>query len=218
MLNSIYALADMLDDASYGFLVMNGLWGAYCVIVVWRRIAQLSFKNRRASEDFVDDVCERISAGDPDGAIELCEGDGRALPYFAREAIANMELPPGKLKHRLAEAFHTDVLADIEFRIGWIMTVIKSGPLLGLFGTVLGMMAAFGRIGTGEKVEPHHIAKDIAVALICTAMGLLTAIPLNYLLSTLKVRLQKMQQSVSTGLARIVEVIVSSEIATQEAR
>ena len=58
----------------------------------------------------------------------------------------------------------------------WIATVIKCGPLLGLFGTVLGMMAAFGRIGTGEKVQPSQIADEISIALICTAMGLGTAV------------------------------------------
>ena len=45
-------------------------------------------------------------------------------------------------------------MGDLEYRTNWIATVIKCGPLLGLFGTVLGMMAAFGRIGTGEKVSP----------------------------------------------------------------
>ncbi|HEV3023693.1 MAG TPA: MotA/TolQ/ExbB proton channel family protein [Pirellulales bacterium] len=215
-MNEINKLAGFLGDASYLFLALNGLWGAYCVIVVWRRLKQLSFRSRRASDDFVEEVVERVSAGDLDGAMEICEADPRALPHFAGLAIANAELPPAKLRHMLAERFQEDVLLDLDHRISWIVTVIKSGPLLGLFGTVLGMMAAFGRIGTGEKVEPHHIAHEISIALICTAMGLMTAIPLNFLLSAVRVKLQKMQQSVSIGLARLVEVIIAGAAAPQE--
>jgi biopolymer transport protein ExbB len=181
-------------------------------------LKQLSFRTRRAADDFVEDLVERISAGDPEGAQEICEGDSRALPYLAREAIVHAELPPAKLRHMLAERFQEDVLMDLDFRISWIVTVIKSGLLLGLFGTVLGMMAAFGTIGSGQKVEPHHIAKEISIALICTAMGLMTAIPLNFLLSSVRVRLQKMQQSVSVGLARLVEVLIAGEVAPQEVR
>jgi biopolymer transport protein ExbB/TolQ len=208
-MNNINALAANLGDACYLFLAANGFWGAYCVIVVWRRLKQLSFKTRQAAEEFVEAVREPILAGDLDGAMDVCEGDPRALPYFTREALVNADLPASKLKRLISEMFQTDVLMDLEHRISWVVTAIKSGPLLGLFGTVLGMMAAFGRIGTGEKVEPHHIAKEISIALICTAMGLMTAIPLNFLLSKIRIQLQKMQQTVSVGLLRVVEAIAA---------
>ena len=81
-------------------------------------------------------------------------------------------------------------MGDLEYRTNWIATVIKSGPLLGLFGTVLGMMAAFGRIGTGEKVQPSRSPHEISIALICTAMGLVTAIPFNFMLASLNGRIR----------------------------
>jgi biopolymer transport protein ExbB/TolQ len=85
--------------------------------------------------------------------------------------------------------------------------VIKSGPLLGLFGTVLGMLAAFGRIGTGEKVQPFEIAHEISIALICTAMGLATAIPFNYMLAGLQARIRAFQDALGAGLVRILELL-----------
>ena len=60
------------------------------------------------------------------------------------------------MRQVVMEILQRDVMGDLEYRTNWIATSIKCGPLLGLFGTVLGMMAAFGRIGTGEKVEPSH--------------------------------------------------------------
>ena len=66
-------------------------------------------------------------------------------------AILNRGLGFEPMRQSVTEVLQRDVMGELEYRTNWIATVIKSGPLLGLFGTVLGMMAAFGRIGTGRK-------------------------------------------------------------------
>ena len=104
---------------------------------------------------------------------------------MAHLAVTNRELTADQLRQVVTEVVQRDVMGDLEYRTNWVATVIKSGPLLGLFGTVLGMMAAFGRIGTGEKVQPSQIAAEISIALVCTAMGLATAIPFNFMLASL---------------------------------
>ena len=86
------------------------------------------------------------------------------------------------------------------------------------FGTVLGMMAAFGRLGTGDKVQPSQIAAEISVALICTAMGLATAIPFNYILASLSIRLRMLQESLSFGLSSFLEHCKGMQAKTAEGR
>jgi biopolymer transport protein ExbB len=120
-------------------------------------------------------------------------------------ALTNRDLSFSQLRQVVAEAIQRDIVADLENRMNWIVIVIKSGPLLGLFGTVLGMMAAFGRIALGEKVSPAQIADDISVALITTAMGLMTAIPLGYILAGLTIRVRLLQDSLASALTRILE-------------
>jgi biopolymer transport protein ExbB len=202
---NINKLAGMLGDASYGFLMCNFLWGLYCVILLWRRLSQLAFRSEREQLDFLDEMEADLNSGDLAAASARCDRDVRALPSLATVAIANHRLGYDQLRQLVAELMQRDVLAGLEHRLSWIATVIKSGPLLGLFGTVLGMMAAFGRIGTGEKVQPSQIAHEISIALICTAMGLMTAIPFNYLLSNLNIRVRSLQESLSSGLTRFLE-------------
>lgn len=205
-------LAALLGDACYGFLAINFLFGLYCVILIWRRLGQLRFKSVDAESAFVEELQAHFDAGDYEAAAKQCDYDYRALPRLSLLLITNRDLGFRQVRQLVAESMQRHILADLEYRLSWIVTVIKSGPLLGLFGTVLGMMAAFGRIGTGEKVQPSQIADEISIALICTAMGLATAIPLGYILSSLTIRVRLLQESLGTGMARILEHFRPDEV------
>lgn len=78
-------------------------------------------------------------------------------------------------------------------------TVVTLAPLLGLFGTVTGMIRAFGLLGASELGAPTQITGGIAEALIATAFGLLIAmialLPFNYLNS----RLEQARQEIETA-------------------
>lgn len=198
---------NVMDDLCYVFLALNALWGLFCVIVVWRRLGQLRFKSEELQAEFLSQLEGPLKHGDFESAAQLIEGDPRALPQLALLAFANRDLGNRKLRQFVVDFFQRNVLADLEYRISWIVTVIKSGPLLGLYGTVMGMMAAFGRIGTGEKIEPSQIADDISVALIATAMGLTTAIPFTFVLASINIRLRKLQDLVGLGLTRLLETM-----------
>ena len=201
----VNVLAGHMGDACYVFLAMNFLWGLYCVILLWRRVLRLRFADEKSLTEFLHTIQQMLDAGDFEAAKKMCEDEPRALPQLVLAAIDNRDLSESQLRQLVAELMQRNVLADLEYRISWVATVIKSGPLLGLFGTVLGMMAAFGRIGTGEKVQPFQIADEIAIALICTAMGLITAIPFTYLLASLNIRIRILQDSLASGMTRFLE-------------
>ncbi len=198
-------LAARAGDACYILLTLNFLWGLYCVISTFRRVKQLRFRTEAEQSDFVSTISQLIKQRNYEQAMVLCEDDPRALPQLALASLKNRNLGFDQLRQLLGEMLQRDVFGDLEYRISWIATSIKNGPLLGLFGTVLGMMAAFGRIGQGQKVEPAQIADEIAVALICTAMGLATAIPFGYLLAAINIRVRVLQDSLGAGLLRLLE-------------
>jgi biopolymer transport protein ExbB/TolQ len=204
-MGAAYALAKHLGDACYAFLAINFFWGLFCVIMAFRRVWQLSFSSRQKQNEFLEELLPKLEAGQYAAAAEMCANDSRALPQLAHVAILNRDLGYDSLRQVLTELLQQDVLGELEYRISWIATTIKSGPLLGLFGTVLGMMAAFGRIGTGEKVQPSQIAAEISIALICTAMGLATAIPFNFLLAAINIRMRRLQESLASGLVQVLE-------------
>ena len=201
----VLELVKWLADACYGLLALNFLWGLFCVILVWRRLGELRFRSAVAEAEYVEETDVLLRSRNYQAATEKSDYDFRALPRLVLLMLANREKEYGQLRQLVSTSLQRDILADIENRLSWIVTVIKNGPLLGLFGTVLGMMAAFGRIGTGEKVQPAQIADEISVALICTAMGLGTAIPFGYILAGLNSRTRVLQQSLESGLTRLLQ-------------
>ncbi len=75
----------------------------------------------------------------------------------------------------------------LKSRLGVLDTIITLAPLLGLLGTVIGMISSFGIMSEAGLGQPHAVTGGVAEALIATATGLLiailTLIPYNYFTS-----------------------------------
>lgn len=204
---NVNQLADKMADATFGLLAINFLWGLYCVLVLWRHVSNLKFRREEDQTEFLGNVAQYVEAKDYDSAIQFCQEDDRALARLTEAAIENRGMRFDALRQLMGDMMQRNILAEMERRMGWIAIVIKSGPLLGLFGTVLGMMAAFARLGTGEKIQPSQIAKEISIALICTAMGLLTAIPFGYMLGSLNNRVRSLMESLNFGVSWFLNLL-----------
>jgi biopolymer transport protein ExbB len=209
---NINELAGYLGWACYVFLTINFFWGLYCVILGWRRVATLNFRNQDQQDEFLEQYMNLMRQHNYTAAAEMTDDDPRALPHLAHITATHHALGFEPLRQKVMEVMQRDVMGSLEYRTSWIATVIKSGPLLGLFGTVLGMMAAFGTIGEGV-VDATFIAREISIALICTAMGLMTAIPFNFLLASINVRVRRLQDSLTFGLVMILDYLKKEEAA-----
>ena len=102
------------------------------MILLWRRVLALRFSSEQSQAQFLGDLQDHLDAGDFNGAAQMCETDERALPQLALAAIENRELGESQLRQLIAELMQRNILADLESRLSWVATVIKSGPLLGI--------------------------------------------------------------------------------------
>ncbi len=199
------SMYDIIGNSTYGALALIALWGIYCIVIVWSRVAQKRFKDEDSQDAFLDDIEELVATGDFDGASEYVRGDQRAIPQMVELAINNRSLGYKRARQVMLDRFQRDVLSDLEYRLSWVSTCIKTAPMVGLFGTVFGMMGAFKTLASSESVEPSALAGDIQVALVTTACGLAIAIPLMLLVSTVNIRISKMEDLIGSGLTRFFE-------------
>lgn len=94
---------------------------------------------------------------------------------FLRVILDNRDKPAWWVESRAG-----DEARQIEKALGrglWVLeTVVTAAPLLGLLGTITGMMHAFNLIGAGGLVDPTGVTGGVAQALIATALGLFIAL------------------------------------------
>jgi biopolymer transport protein ExbB/TolQ len=194
-----------VGNSVYFFQAILAFVGADALIMVWRRVRSTGFDDQEEQEEFLAELEQSLEARNFDAAAELCEGDRRTITQLALYSIAHRELGYAQLRSRVAERFQQDLMADIEHRLSWVGTAIKTEPMLGLLGTVMGMMGAFAKLGSGEKVDPSQMATDIQFALITTAVGLAIAVPLMVGLASVNIQIRKMEDLVGSGLGRLFE-------------
>ena len=203
----------VLGYAIYLVMFLIALWGAFCVVMVWARVKQKQFNNEAQQSEFLEAVEEPLAKGDYASAEEVCDGDRRATCQLSQLAIVNRKLGFAKVKQLVADRFQRDVLQDLEYRLSWVYTVIKAAPMIGLLGTVLGMMAAFAKLAVpGANVEVAKLAQDIQFALITTALGLTIAIPLVMCTAYINIQIKKMEDLVSYGINQFLEIFREANI------
>ena len=149
--------------------------------VVFERIIFIVRKKRSRKPHVIENILTNVEQGNIQQSIE----QGENCPDFVVRTLVY------GLKHR-EKGFSNALLqaANQELRrfsqgLTVLDTTITLAPLLGLLGTVTGMIHAFGLLGGQELEAPTVITGGIAEALIATAFGLAIAIisliPFNYL-------------------------------------
>ena len=139
-------------------------------------------RNKQAPDDVFYRIDEALKTGDTEGAMAVCNAPenrsfltrvfGSALMRCARSPFGFLELRSALEESGQREA---DRLHRYNDSIGIIAAV---GPMMGLLGTVIGMIGAFATIGQLEgAARSQQLASYMSIALVCTAEGLIIAIP-----------------------------------------
>ena len=203
--------------AIYTAMGIAAAYGVYCFVVLMRRVVQKSFPSRESAESFLDDIGEQLESSNFDGALELCDSPelwARAVPQLVIVAVENRNKPIRKIRQMLSEFFEREIIADFDARMAWLNTIVKAAPMLGLLGTVVGMIGAFRTIaGSGETgVQPSELADDISLALITTACGLAIAIPIVIFSNVANARISKLQDSVDKELGVVLDDLEAVQV------
>ncbi|MBL9214862.1 MAG: MotA/TolQ/ExbB proton channel family protein [Opitutaceae bacterium] len=152
------------------------------ITVAIERMIFIVRENRRREPELVDKMLEKVESNDIDGALELGK---KSQDYVARILVYALT----HKEHSLGNAFTRAASQELQrFSQGLptLDTCITAAPLLGLLGTVTGMMGTFGALGGGDiGAAASKITGGVAEALIATMCGLAIAImgllPFNYL-------------------------------------
>ncbi len=138
-------------------------------------------------------------------AINLCEATKNYITNIVGAAIAKVGDGFDAMLDAAGGATDNENM-KLQHKISWLPLFGNIGPLMGLFGTVVGMVIAFTSIAqaTGTP-SPQELALGIFTALVTTVWGLLVAMPATFFAYIFKVRVQKIAFELSGVAMEIVE-------------
>jgi biopolymer transport protein ExbB len=184
-----------------------GIWGLYCIAWMWQHLGRRAFSRRAEEREFVDQTSAALDRGAFEEAEQLASAPKvwlKGIPMLSRFAIQNRHLSHAKLQHLLAIRMDSDVMAGVAESVATVNTCIKTAPMLGLFGTVVGMIQAFGKIATQTSPDASKLSGGIALALWATAGGLFVAVTLLLLINFVIVRKRRVEDATIGGIQQIV--------------
>jgi biopolymer transport protein ExbB len=191
------------------------MWPLLCtslvaVTVVFERLLFLIREQSRRKPEAVEDILGGVERNEVSAAIQTGSGSS---DFVARTLVYALEQRQKSLSNALLRAANRE-LKRFNRGLAVLDTIITLAPLLGLLGTVTGMIHAFGLIG-GELDSPMAITGGVAEALIATAFGLgiaITAlIPFNYL----NARLEEARLEIQDAATHL-ELLISKSPAAKE--
>jgi biopolymer transport protein ExbB len=134
------------------------------------------WKRRGTPDQTFSFAMQKLSTGNTDEAAFALKSTSHPMGAAALLALRNTGSSPGTLEERLQVALSQQKLL-LERNLGILGTMAAIAPLIGLLGTVWGIMRAFQDMSLAGSAAPSVVAAGVAEALVTTAAGLVVAVP-----------------------------------------
>lgn len=159
-------------------------------------------------ESFIPAFEEYVRSGQMEPALELCRAETGHIPEVFAYAVEHREDGMIAVRKSLAARIELQILPRLRRRMSALAVIAKTEPMLGLFGTVQGMIGAFIQIAQPEgNKDPAVLAENIGLALVTTFIGLLVAIPVIYFLTYFRSRVQQFELDLELYVQRCLELL-----------
>lgn len=172
----------------FGFLIF--LVSFIMVALIMMDILQLRRVNYLPA-DFVEQFEQKLNSKDYQGAYDLAKNDESFIGRVLAAGMARLPRGYDDMVQGMQEVADDETMA-MEHKLSYLGLIASVAPMLGLLGTVQGMVLSFQVIATSTtQPKPYELADGIATALFTTLEGLIVAIPAIIAFSIFKNRLAR---------------------------
>jgi biopolymer transport protein ExbB len=166
---------------------------------------------REVPKTFMKRAMTQLRAGDLRGAYQMCEGRDELIANVLRAGLKVHNHDRYVIQDAMEGEGERGATALWQ-RVSYLNNIGVIAPLLGLLGTVWGMIRAFGAIALEDaEVKSISMAYSVAQAMITTAAGLVLAIPAMVAYFYLRGRVIKIVATVEQQASEIIEVLSRSD-------
>jgi biopolymer transport protein ExbB len=190
-----------------GFLLLLSIYFTALVIRL--------FMEFRVSEAVPAPLVEKLEAAIRDkkfqDAYDVCKDNDSFLARLVRTGIAN--LPAGRAEAKEAMQLVTEeMVTTLEMKISYLAIIGTLGPMIGLVGTIWGMILSFQEIATagGAQPRPEKVAEGISTALFITLEGVSLAVPAIFFFAFFRNRIAQMTMETTRVADRTINSLVAA--------
>lgn len=204
----IQQILDFIERGGPVIMVPLLLCGVVAVAVIIERMVALS----RASGDsgrLMQQVREAVMRGDIPAAVALAEGAPGPAAAVIANGLRNAHLSHDEIERTMEELAMAEV-PELSRRLAWLDTIITLAPLLGLLGTVTGMIQAFQFVGGSGAGAVSGVTQGVGEALYATATGLTIAAVALVFYNYLTDRVREIIASMELRATQLLNIIASS--------
>lgn len=194
-------------DASQSFLSWmieaSGIFGGLILLLSFMMVALVMMNILQVRRDnfvpqsFIEQFEQRLNARDFQGAYEQARADDSLVARVLAAGLAKVNLGYERAVEGMQEVGDDENMA-LEHRLSYLALISAIAPMLGLMGTVYGMIMSFRVIATSPtSPKPSELAGGISSALFTTLEGLVVAIPAMVAYAVLRNRIARFIMEVS---------------------
>jgi len=181
-----------------------------CSIVGLAIVIERFVSLRRATIDtreFMDTMRQVLRQNRMQDAVSVCEETDAPVARILKAGILKHNRPKEDIREAIENAGHLE-MPRLERYLSALATCASIAPLIGLLGTVQGMIKCFAQIQNKRgQVNPADLAEGISNALLTTAGGLTVAIPLLVLYNYFVSRVDNMVVEMEISSSELIELL-----------
>ena len=158
------------DGAPFSY--MNVAILAFVIAIIAERFVHILSNYRVNNEEFMAQVRKLVQAGNIDRAIKMCEAEPWPLLQVVKAGLTQVNRGDDAVVAQMEERM-SEVIPELEKRIGWLWSLANIATLIGLLGTISGLIKSFAAVAFAEPAQKSALlSRGISEAMYNTAMGL----------------------------------------------
>jgi biopolymer transport protein ExbB len=181
----------MIDALGWFWMLIFSMLSFVMVALIMMNLLQVR-RDVLLPNEFVEDFEKKLDAKDFQNAWELARSDDSFVARVLASGMGRLNRGYPEAVEGMQEAGEDENMA-LEHRLSYLALIGTVAPMLGLMGTVQGMIASFDKIAqSAVSPKPSELAEGISTALFTTLIGLGIAIPAMVFYSILRNRIQRL--------------------------
>lgn len=163
------------------------------------------------TKSLLENVESALQSGGVDAAKEVCRNSRGPVASIFYQGL-NRSSEGIEMVEKSIVAYGSVQMGLLEKNVSWISLFIALAPMLGFFGTVVGMIGAFDAIAAANNISPGIVAGGIGVALITTVSGLLVAMILQVFYNFIIAKVDGIVNDMEEASISLIDLLIKYQI------